>query len=238
MTSTAILEQAQLHPVGTVRLLSVNVATPHVLGRLASGAAVRSAIAKRPVSAETILLDWENLEGDRQADRRVHGGPDKAVYVYPADHWPAWRAEEAREFGPASFGENLTVAGWLEDQVCIGDVWAWGEALLQVSQPRGPCYKLEMHTQRAGLIERMRANGRTGWYLRVLRPGQVPVAGPLHVVERHPAGVTVLRAHRAAQPAEEGGPSDEERSFILGSAPLAVSWQRSIRRLLGVHERG
>jgi MOSC domain-containing protein YiiM len=212
-----------------VSLLSVNVAQPHVLGRLTNGRRVVSAIDKQPVRAETLYLDWENLEGDRQGDRRVHGGRDKAVYAYPSDHWPRWRGEEGREFGPASFGENLTVGGWIEDQVCIGDVWAWGEALLQVSQPRGPCFKLEMHTGRAGLIERMRANGRTGWYLRVLQPGYVPVAGPIRVAERHPAGVTVLRAHLAT---EDGGATDEERRHILGSVPLAASWQRMIRHRL------
>ena len=219
-------------PADPVRLLSVNVAQPRVLGRLASGrrvVTVVSGIAKQPVGAAALYLDWENLEGDRQADRRVHGGPDKAVYAYSADHWPSWRAEEGRDFGPAAFGENLTVAGVAEGAVRIGDVWAWGEALLQVSQPRGPCYKLEMHTARPGLIERMRANGRTGWYFRVLRPGQVPVAGPIRLAERHPGGVDVLRAHLATQP---GAMTDAERRHILGHAPLAAAWQRAIRRHL------
>jgi MOSC domain-containing protein YiiM len=215
-----------------VRLLSVNVSLPRELGRIIAGGrevTVHSGIAKRPVAAEALSLDWENLEGDGQADRQVHGGRDKAVYAYPADHWPAWRDEEGRPFGPASFGENLTVAGVTEDAVCIGDVWAWGEALLQVSQPRGPCYKLELHTGRPGLIERMRANGRTGWYLRVLRPGRVPVAGPLRFAERHPAGVAVLRAHLATVP---GGMTDEERRAILRETPLAEAWRRAIRSRL------
>ncbi|HVG98688.1 MAG TPA: MOSC domain-containing protein [Chloroflexota bacterium] len=214
---------------GTVRLLSVNVSPPRELGRIVSGGrdvAVLSGIAKRPVAAGSLSLDWENLEGDGQADLRVHGGRDKAVYAYPADHWPAWSEEEGRDFGPASFGENLTVAGITEGAVCIGDVWAWGEARLQVSQPRGPCFKLEMHTGRPGMIERMRANGRTGWYFRVLQPGRVPVAGPLRVVERHPAGVSVLRAHLATVP---GGMSDAERRAILRETPLAAAWQRPIR---------
>src|SRR5919199_1237681 len=180
--------QGQTRPPDVVRLLSVNVGRPRVLGRLAKGSravTVVSGIAKQPVDAETLYLDWEQLEGDGQADRRVHGGRDKAVYAYPADHWPSWRDEEGRDFGPASFGENLTVAGVTEATVCIGDVWTWGEARMQVSHPRGPCYKLEMHTGRPGIIERMDANGRTGWYFRVLRPGRVPVAGPLRVTERH-----------------------------------------------------
>lgn len=217
-------------PVDVVRLLSVNVGRPRVLGAHPyTGRRVVSAIHKQPVEAETLYLDWTNLEGDRQADLRVHGGRDKAVYAYPSDHWPAWSAEEGREFGPASFGENLTLAGWLEDQVYIGDVWAWGEALMQISQPRGPCYKLEMHAGREGMIERMRANGRTGWYLRVLQPGTVPVGGPLRIVERHPARVTILAAHLGT---EESGVTDDERRHMLAHAPLAVSWARAIRRRL------
>jgi MOSC domain-containing protein YiiM len=217
---------------GPVRLLSVNVSPPRELGRIASGGrevVVLSGIAKRPVAAETLYLDWENLEGDGQADLRVHGGRDKAVYAYPADHWPAWSEEEGRDFGPASFGENLTLSGVAEDAVCIGDVWAWGEARLQVSQPRGPCYKLEMHSGLPGLIERMRANGRTGWYFRVLRPGRVPVAGPLRIAERHASGISVLRAHLATLP---GGTSDAERRTILRQTPLAAAWQRPIRARL------
>jgi MOSC domain-containing protein YiiM len=218
----------------TVALLSVNVSLPRELGRIVADGrevTVVSGIAKTPVRAATLSLDRENLEGDRQADLRVHGGPDKAVYAYPADHWPAWEREEGRAFGPGAFGENLTLSGITEDTVCIGDVWAWGGARLQVSRPRGPCYKLELHTGRTGIVERMRTNGRTGWYFRVLQPGRVPVAGPLEVVERHRAGVTVLRAHLAALP---DGVSDAERRAILRETPLAESWQRPIRnRLVG-----
>ena len=191
-----------------------------------TGRRVISSIAKQPVTAPELYLDWEDLEGNRQADLRVHGGRDKAVYAYPSEHWPAWAAEEARAFGPASFGENLTTAGWLEDQVCIGDRWQWGAALLEVSQPRGPCYKQEMHAQRDDMIERIRATGRTGWYLRVLQPGRVPVAGPIRVVERHPAGITVLAAHRATM--RDVAP-DAARRVLHADIPLAVSWKRGIR---------
>lgn len=76
------------------------------------------------------------VAGDRPADLTFHGGPDKAVYAYPADHLPRWNEELGTTFGPGTFGENLTTRGWLEDEVCIGDVWAWGDALLQVSRPR------------------------------------------------------------------------------------------------------
>jgi len=183
--------------VETLRLVSVNVALPTVIGYLRNGEPIVSGIAKRPVSAETLCLTELNLEGDRQADLSVHGGPDKAVYAYPVEHLPRWNEELGADFGPGTFGENLTTEGMLEDEVRIGDVWAWGEARLQVTQPRAPCYKLAAITGRPDIGKRLIRAGLTGWYLRVLRPDVVPVAGPIRVVARPPAGMTVFDANRA-----------------------------------------
>jgi len=179
-----------------VELVSVNVAEPSVIGTF-RGKPIRSAIGKQPVEAETLHLSLLNLEGDRQADLRVHGGPDQAVYAYPSEHLLLWTEELEREtpFGPGAFGENLTTSGWLEHEVHIGDVWAWGDALLQVVQPRSPCFKLGIVTDRRDVLRRMVANGRTGWYLRVLRAGTVPVVGPIQVVERLPDTISVRDAH-------------------------------------------
>jgi MOSC domain-containing protein YiiM len=184
-----------------VGLVSVNVGQPSVIGTH-RGEPIVSGIEKRPVEVTSLHLDTTNLAGDRQADLRVHGGPDKAVYAYPSEHLPRWSAELDRDppFGPGAFGENLTVAGWFEDEVRIGDVWTWGEAILQVAQPRYPCYKLATATGVPQMIKLLVANARTGWYLRVLRPGEVPVAGPIAVTERDPAGVTVREAHLARLP--------------------------------------
>jgi MOSC domain-containing protein YiiM len=204
-----------------LRLVSVNVARPRVIGTRRGGAPVLSGIAKRPVTADTLTLDGLNLAGDGQADLSVHGGPDKAVYAYPAEHLPRWNEELGVAFGPGTFGENLTTAGWLEDEVRIGDVWGWGDARLQVIQPRSPCYKLAMITGRPDLAKRFISLGRTGWYLRVLTPGTVPVAGPLHLVERHPASVSVLQAHRAMQPAA----SRAERETVAAVGALAADWR-------------
>jgi MOSC domain-containing protein YiiM len=213
-----------------VRLISVNVALPHVIGRLHSGEPVVSGIEKRPVATNSLVLDVLNLQGDRQADLTVHGGPDKAVYAYPSEHLPHWNAELAPEpaFEPGTFGENLTTAGWLEDTAFIGDVWSWGEALLQVTQPRSPCYKLAIATGRPDMLKRLVKTGRTGWYLRVLRPGQVPVAGPVRVTERHPAGISVLDAHRATTPG--GSPALIEQ--VLAVDALAASWRAWLRDVL------
>lgn len=208
-----------------VELVSVNVAMPARLG-LRRGVEVVSGIAKRPVAAETLWLDRVNLEGDGQADLEVHGGPDKAVYAYPSEHLPAWSAELGEELGPAAFGENLTTSGWTERDVRIGDLWGWGEAVLEVCQPRWPCFKLVMYRARGDVGAKMRATGRTGWYLRVLEPGRVPVAGPIVVAERHPAGVSVLDVHVAASP-NRSTPA-ERLVELLDLEPLADEWKAQL----------
>ncbi|MEU4246991.1 MOSC domain-containing protein [Amycolatopsis sp. NPDC026612] len=160
----------------------VYVGEPSVLGYRRERA-VLSAITKALVAAPELNLTELNLDGDRQADLTVHGGVDKAIYVYPAEHYPAWAADgvEAR---PGGFGENVSLTGVTEDDVRIGDVWAWGDALVQVSQPRQPCFKLAMKTGRKDITPLMIDSGRSGWYLRVLRPGTVPTSGPLELAER------------------------------------------------------
>ncbi len=180
-----------------IELVAVNVGTPTILATVGDDN-VWSGIRKRPVPPSAALwLSEVNLSGDGQADLGVHGGPDKAVYAYPSEHLAAWSEELGGELGPAPFGENLATAGVLEDQVRIGDVWSWGDAWLQVSQPRWPCFKLALYRDRSDIQARLRASGRTGWYLRVLQPGEVPAAGPIEVVTEDPAGVSVRDAHLA-----------------------------------------
>jgi MOSC domain-containing protein YiiM len=185
----------------TVEILTVNVGTPRLLAE-SEGTRVYSGIAKQPVASGTTLwLSEGNLAGDAQADLSVHGGPDKAVYAYPSEHLALWAHEldlaEPELLGPAPFGENLSTRGVRETDVAIGDVWKWNDALLQVCQPRWPCYKLALHRQRADIQNRMRANARTGWYLRVLRPGEVIVGATIEIVARDPEHLTINDAHAA-----------------------------------------
>jgi len=218
---------------GGLRVLSVNVARPALL-LLPDGGVARSAIAKRPVLSDSVWLDWTNLSGDQQADPNAHGGPDKAVYCYPSEHFAAWAEELGRAFGPASFGENLTLQGATEADVCIGDVWRLGDAVAQVAQPRYPCYKLAAHTRVADIERRLVAAGRCGWYLRVLRPGEVPVQGLIDVEHREAARLSVLQAHRAFSPR-----SDADLACIpdlLSLDSLAESWKRMLRRRVTVME--
>lgn len=207
-----------------IELVSVNVSRPKYLGEH-RGHPITSGIAKQPVTSESLWLDWINLEGDGQADRELHGGPDKAVYAYPTEHLAVWSEELGQELAPAAFGENLSTAGGTEDDVCIGDRWFWGEAVLEVCQPRSPCFKLAMHRGRGDIGRRFRETGRTGWYLRVLKPGRVPVAGPISV-EPHFMGATVRVVWDAARRA--GGVPLEVIEALLSVDPLARNWKLAL----------
>ncbi len=211
----------------SVDLVSVNVAKPQYLGAH-RGRPVTSGIAKRPVTVGHLRLDRLNLEGDGQADLTVHGGPDKAVYAYPSEHLPAWAAELGQDLGPAAFGENLSTAGGTEDEICIGDRWFWGDAVLEVSQPRAPCYKLAMHRGRGDIGRLLRQSGRCGWYLRVLEPGRVPVAGPI-ATERHHLGATVGATHQALWSRDV---PVEVIEALLSVEPLALDWKKALARRL------
>lgn len=130
------------------------------------------------------------LEGDTQAERKHHGGPEKALHHYPLDHYAAWRAElgDMPILGaPGAFGENLSTEGWTEENVCIADIVRFGGALLQVSQGRQPCFKLSLRFEQRDMARRVQESGRTGWYYRVLEPGLAQREDQLELVERrHP----------------------------------------------------
>lgn len=206
-------------------IVGVFVGTPQPLGEV-RGRPVESAIAKAPVVASRLRLDTLNLDGDRQADLSVHGGPDKAVYVYAADHYAAWQRDGfAVDVG--GLGENVAVAGATEHDVLLGDVWRWGDALVQVSQPRSPCFKLAIHAGRKDIGPRMIETRRCGWYLRVLRPGEVPTGGPLELHDRD-AGAPSVHEMFAAM---FGGEGDEDVvddgvvERLLSSPALAEAWR-------------
>ena len=216
-------------PVTVVRLAAVNVGTPTLLGEL-RGDGVWSGIRKHRVAPDTRLwLSWLDLAGDGQADLDVHGGPDKAVYAYPSEHLTTWADELGQHLGDAPFGENLSTIGVLEQHVGIGDVWQWGSARLQVTQPRWPCYKLSMFRGREDIGPRMRTSGRTGWYLRVLGPGDVPVAGPIEVAQRDDAGITVRDAHLAML---DRHMSPERLREVAEHPALAEQWRVPLLRRL------
>ncbi len=209
--------------VANIGVVATNVGLPRLLARR-GGEGVYSGIAKQPMSPGTALwLSLVNLAGDGQADLSVHGGRDKAVYAYPSEHLPGWQSELGGPLGPAPFGENLSTQGAAETDVCIGDIWRWDAAILQVCQPRWPCFKLALHRGRPDVQALMRRNGRTGWYLRVLQPGEVTVGSPIEVVQVDAEHLTVADAHRAMGDRHLSEPDLVRR--LVGNPALAAEWR-------------
>jgi MOSC domain-containing protein YiiM len=178
---------------GMATVLSVNVGRPRSIR--VGDRTVRTAIGKAP-ALRRVRVGRTNLEGDRQADLRVHGGPNKAVYAYDISGYAHWEEELGRELPHGQFGENLTVEGMPETTVRIDDVYRIGSALLQVSQPRPPCFKLALHMGRPGFPAAFLASGRTGFYLRVLEEGDVGAGDAIALVERDPRSLSVLDTAR------------------------------------------
>jgi MOSC domain-containing protein YiiM len=173
-----------MHPT----VVTIQVGTPLKLGREGAIEPMdrpwESAIFKSPVVGP-VWLGKENLQGDGQADLKHHGGPERAVLAYPQEHYSFWRHKlDLPEMTEGSLGENFLVAGITEKDICIGDVYSIGEALIQVSQPRLPCWKLARRWKVKDLALQAQITGRTGWFFRVLREGFVEPGQVLDLVDR------------------------------------------------------
>jgi MOSC domain-containing protein YiiM len=176
------------------RIVSVNVGQPRTVEWF--GRAITSAIWKSPVDGAAALRN-DNLDGDDQADRRVHGGPDKAVYAYAIEDY-RWWADSLPEvdadvgFGPGTFGDNLTTEGLDLTHVVIGERWQVGSVLLEVCQPRFPCAKLGMRMGDAGFVERFDDARRPGAYLRIVTEGSITAGDTVAVQGRDDHDVRIL----------------------------------------------
>ncbi|HTW34957.1 MAG TPA: MOSC domain-containing protein [Rhizomicrobium sp.] len=213
-----------------LRLVSVNVGMPREIGLL-RGEPVLSGIAKAPLESSVVFVSSTNIEGDGQADLTVHGGVDKAIYCYPADHWPWWEREKGFPCWPAAFGENLTIEGADETMIAIGDRFRWGDVVLEVSQPRAPCFKFAIYAKRADAPALMTMSGRSGWYFRVIREGRAPVGVSVLARESVAGGPSVREAFFAALYAH----ADRETLKRVADAPaLAPSWRSAVARRLRV----
>ena len=207
-------------------LISINVGLPREITH--RGQAITTGIFKAPV-AGPVRLGRLNLEGDGQADLRVHGGADKAVYVYPFEHYAFWAGELGRhDFSHGQFGENFTTTGLLEDGVCIGDVFEIGEARVQVTQPRTPCFKLGIRMAEKDFPARFTAANRTGFYLRVLEEGRVAAGDAIEWVERAAGSMSVREVFRLRHVG--GTRAEYERAARLPG--LASSWRGAFEKRL------
>jgi MOSC domain-containing protein YiiM len=177
-----------------MKIVSVNVGLPRDV--MWHGRSVTTGIFKQPVKGR-IALRKLNLDADGQADLTVHGGEYKAVYCYPIEHYDYWKKElPGRELPMGMFGENLTTDGLLEDSVHIGDRFSVGSAEVVVTQPRLPCYKLGVRFQSDDMVRRFLASGRTGFYLAVMREGEVGAGDEIRVISRDVNAVPVSEITR------------------------------------------
>ena len=204
-----------------MKIISLNVGLPRLV--LRNDEPVSTGIFKEPVAGR-VMMRTLNLDGDRQADLSVHGGPEKAVYVYPSEHYEFWKRElPEMELPWGIFGENLTTTGLFETEVNIGDKFRVGTAEVMVTQPRMPCYKLGIRFGRVDIIKRFLVSERSGFYLSVLKEGDVGVGDEFELIEKSRSSVTVVDITRLYSTDKEN--VDLMRRAIATDA-LPDSWRQ------------
>ena len=208
-----------------MKILSINVGLPRLVMR--NGEPVSTGIFKEPVAGR-VMLRTLNLDGDRQADLSMHGGPEKAVYAYPSEHYDFWKRELPDMDLPwGMFGENFTTEGMLETEINIGDRFRIGLAEVMVTQPRMPCYKLGIRFGRTDIIKRFLASERSGLYFSVLKEGEVGAGDEFVPLEKNASGVRVVDVTRLYS-------SDKRNVDLLQRAitteALPESWREYFRK--------
>ena len=207
---------------GKQQVLSVNVGEPRRV--MVGNIPVITAIFKSPVSGR-VAIRGHNLTGDRQADLTVHGGPHKAVYLYPSEHYAYWADElPGKELPFGIFGENLTTTGLTEEATRIGDRFRIGSAVLEVTQPRMPCYKLGIRFERTDMVKRFWQSGRSGIYFAVVKEGDVAAGDAIEQVRVGPENVTVADVVRLFN--REENDAAKLRSAL--NAPLHGGWKEAL----------
>jgi MOSC domain-containing protein YiiM len=215
-----------------MKIISVNTGLPREV--MYHGMRVTTGIYKEPVAGRVALRKL-NLDGDRQADPTVHGGEFKAVYCYPLAHYDYWKQElPGRELPTAIFGENFTTEGFTEDSAHLGDRFAVGSAEVLVTQPRLPCYKLNVRFDSGEMVKRFLASGRTGFYLAVTREGEVGAGDEFKVIAREANAVPVSEITRLyiAKRWDEDDVASLRRALRVEVLP--ESWKEYFRERLGM----
>src|SRR3954468_4963588 len=208
-----------------MRVLSVNVGLPRTVEW--RDELVATAIHKAPVSGR-VEVRRLNLAGDRQADLSVHGGPEKAIYIYPVEHYPYWRKELPDVALPwGAFGENLSIEGLKEQDVRIGDVLRIGSTELVVTQPRMPCFKLNVRFQRPDMVKRFLQSGRSGFYLSVQKEGAVAPGDSIEWTQTDAPAVTVAEVVTLYT---SGGEKQELLRRAIETPALPQAWRDYFRR--------
>jgi MOSC domain-containing protein YiiM len=205
------------------RVLSVNVGTPTQVP--VNHGTVLTSIFKSPVEGR-VAVRRHNIDGDRQSDLTVHGGPNKAVYCYPAEHYLYWKEQlPGMDLRYGAFGENLTTEGITEEAVSIGDQFRVGSAVLQVTQPRMPCFKLNLRFGLATMVKKFWQSGRSGIYFSVVEEGDVAAGDPVERIAAGPEEISVADVVRLYR-GDETSPELLERAL---RAPLSGSWKEELQ---------
>lgn len=212
-----------------MHVVSVNAGRPQLVGY--GGETFTTAINKRPIEGP-VEVGSTGIATDQQAHTRVHGGPQLALCVYPGEHYVYFEQRLGRELPVPSFGENLTTRGWLEAEACIGDVCRIGSVLVQISQPREPCATLTRKHREPRLARWVHETGYSGFYLRVLGPGDLAMGDAIQLVDRPHEGLTVALAMQAmfADP-----PVTNLLMRFVESEGLSPKWRRRMAKRLAGH---
>jgi MOSC domain-containing protein YiiM len=209
-----------------VKLISLNISDlTQVEWR---GKTVGTGIFKKPAE-HSVRATRRTLEGDRQVDTRHHGGEHKAIYAYPSEHYSTWATELGRtDLELGRFGENLTTEGLLETEVQIGDQFRIGEAILEVTQPRVPCFKLGIAMNDPKFVKIFLESERSGFYLRVLEEGDIVAGDAIEKVFTHPSSITVQKVHHLYF---QDSLNKEEIDRVMGIEALSKEWKKQFREL-------
>jgi MOSC domain-containing protein YiiM len=213
----------------TISLLSLHVGKIESFGPRGEP----SAIGKRAV-AGPLWVTRLGLVGDEQADRRHHGGQDKALHHYPQEHYARWRQElpgKAALFTAGGFGENLSTRDLCEAEACLGDIYKLGSAAIQISQGRKPCWKLNTRFGLDEMAARVHASGRTGWYYRVVEEGEAGPGDVLVLLERPLPEWSIQRLYSVLQ--QQANPDPDDLAFLAGAELLASGWREQAAKRLG-----
>lgn len=214
--------------VAAFTLASVNCGISRIIGER-RGKPVYSAIGKSPAAEETVFFGHQGVAGDQQTNRLLHGGPDQAICAYSASNWPWWHDEKGLSCAEGSFGENLTLLGANEDTVSIGDRFAWGDVILEVTHPRGPCANLNLYHGRVDVAQAIVHSGRCGWYLRVIQEGYASTRNVLVRHIRAPRMPTIREAFAARY---DSRTPLALRRRVHEISRLSSAWRRAMGRTL------
>jgi MOSC domain-containing protein YiiM len=209
-----------------LRIVSVNVGKPQIIPY--QGKELVTGIYKSPVSS-SLYVSTTQLDGDGQADLTVHGGVDKALCVYSEEHYAYWEELLGRKLEAGAFGENLTVRGFLETDVCIGDIYAIDDVIVQVSQPRQPCFKVGKRLEWAKTPLQMQETGFTGFYFRVLQEGYISKDSQVKLIAKDHEGVTLAYANQIKYHDKR---SKEGAERLVQTSALSDSWKKSFMKRL------